>query len=449
MYFTNIAHKELELFHGLKSPNFTISLTSILTSPLFKIETIKPDTIYRVYPLFYCKTITSSNEDDKILDDKVIICHKLDDAESWYTFMSHENEPIYDYTEYGTYYDIGDELTVEEFNGIISMLRKFIKHTDNIRLTQGTIKGTYGDYILDIDNTTMTDKGIIITNGTISQGGSVRLENNAFESSKYRLHLKVYHFTDINITGEESEDNIVWEDLIIDLKPYEDVQIPFNELGEDYVIIFDAQVNIDHTTPIIKSDYFFKDECKTDHTQVYENIITNGDDTLTPTITYNDNQYYVFDASTRSDHFAGFEIPNTQGQDNILLRLKVKLNSNNAYCQAGLGFATQKNSTDGGEFLFIRLRGDSKLDYIDNNTNSTLTSSITTYDVTRTLELIRHQNTININLYDENDEAIYTGSHTLGSDFNPEDCHYFFCRNMKDNYRSSNLYEITAKREEE
>ena len=60
---------------------------------MFKVETIIADTIYKIYPLFYTNTITSSNSDDRILDNKCIICNKKD-KETYITFISDENEEI-------------------------------------------------------------------------------------------------------------------------------------------------------------------------------------------------------------------------------------------------------------------------------------------------------------------------------------------------------------------
>ena len=68
-YYTNIANEELQYFHGLQVKNFTIKLSDINTSWLFKIEEIIEDSIYKIYPLFYTQEITSSNPDDKILDN--------------------------------------------------------------------------------------------------------------------------------------------------------------------------------------------------------------------------------------------------------------------------------------------------------------------------------------------------------------------------------------------
>ena len=69
MYFTNIGNEELQYFHGLQAKNFTVSLTDMLDSDMFKVETVIADTLHRVYPLFYTRGISSTNPDDKILEN--------------------------------------------------------------------------------------------------------------------------------------------------------------------------------------------------------------------------------------------------------------------------------------------------------------------------------------------------------------------------------------------
>ena len=85
MYFGNIADSELKKYHETVKNNFSMSLSNVLSSDLFKIETIITDTIYKIYPLFYCDTITSTNKNDKILDNKCIICEKDTSTRLYFT----------------------------------------------------------------------------------------------------------------------------------------------------------------------------------------------------------------------------------------------------------------------------------------------------------------------------------------------------------------------------
>jgi hypothetical protein len=105
------------------------------------VEEIITDSIYKIYPLFYTGTITSSNSNDKILENKCIICQKTEN-ETFLTFISDENSEIVDYSEYGTYYEIGDQLTESQFNAYISLLKQNVRHTGSFRISQGKLKGS-------------------------------------------------------------------------------------------------------------------------------------------------------------------------------------------------------------------------------------------------------------------------------------------------------------------
>lgn len=76
MYFGNISDRELSQYHNKVYTNFSMGLITVLSSPLFKIEEIVPNNIYKIYPLFYCENISSTNSADKIIENKCIICIK-------------------------------------------------------------------------------------------------------------------------------------------------------------------------------------------------------------------------------------------------------------------------------------------------------------------------------------------------------------------------------------
>ena len=77
MYFGNIASDELKQFHHTIKNNFSMVLSDVFSQTnLFKIEEIVADNLYKIYPLFYCDTITSTNPNDEILDNKCIVCTK-------------------------------------------------------------------------------------------------------------------------------------------------------------------------------------------------------------------------------------------------------------------------------------------------------------------------------------------------------------------------------------
>lgn len=251
MYYTDIANLELQYFHNLTVHNFTVKLSQVLTSPLFEVEEVIADSIYKIYPLFYTNEITSSNVNDRVLENKLIICQKTEN-ETFLTFKSDTGE-IKDYSAYGDYYAIGDALNTSEFNAYISLLRQNVTHTDGIRINE-VVDGVYGAYEFDISDTTVLDNGIVITDETIMAQPRVRLINPVFSSSKYILQLKILHYTGVNILDDETDDYKVVDALEIELTPDQWVDIPVEDLEQDYIIDLDCIVLIDHTAPVIQ-DY--------------------------------------------------------------------------------------------------------------------------------------------------------------------------------------------------
>ena len=80
MYFSNIGDAELGQYHNLVLNDFKMTLTDVLSSDLFKVEEIVSDSIFKVYPLFYCNEIKSNNYDDKVLDNRCVICKNATDT---------------------------------------------------------------------------------------------------------------------------------------------------------------------------------------------------------------------------------------------------------------------------------------------------------------------------------------------------------------------------------
>jgi len=250
MFFTDITNKELQYFHNLKVPNFSITLSDLLTSELFKIEEIIEDNIYRIYPLFYTSKITSTNPNDKIIDTRCIICQK-NTNETYLTFISDTEKDILDYTDYGNYYKVGDTLTENQFNSIIALLRKNTIFTDILRVKQGIVNGEYGNYTFNIDSTTIIDTGILITDETLSNIGTVTLTDQVFRWANYNLKLKVFYIEDVNAIDDVHSDNVIVTELNLPLQRDTPVVIPFETFGYNYVVSFDATVEITHTAPEI------------------------------------------------------------------------------------------------------------------------------------------------------------------------------------------------------
>jgi len=250
MYFTDITNPELQYFHGLNVKNINLSLTEILSSDLFIVETIITDSIYRIYPLFYCKKITSSNNDDKILENKCIIANK-NTEETYYDFVSDDDEFIRLIKLTG-YKQIEDTLTVNEFNALVYRLKQNYPFKEEIQINNSTVHGKYADYLFNLESTTIVDNGILITNETLTNIGTITLINPRFRNSTYTIKMKVYSISDVNVCTDASTDNITVTPLTITLQYGTPVNIPFETLNLDHVIGFDATVNIVHDQHIIK-----------------------------------------------------------------------------------------------------------------------------------------------------------------------------------------------------
>lgn len=250
MYFTNIANDELQYFHGQYAPNFSISLTDVLQSSLFQVEELVQDNLYRIYPLFYAKSIQSNHNNDKILGNQCIIATKQQDKETYFRFISNDGIVIA-YNELFEYYTVKDKLSVAEFNSIVQQFRSTYPFSENITISNSRVTGTYASYIFNLESTTIVDTGVLITKETWDNIGTVRLINPVFEYSTYTLVLKVYTVEDINI-ALSSKNNIEVTTLEVELIKDTDVQIPFETLALNKIVGFDATVNIVHDKPVIQ-----------------------------------------------------------------------------------------------------------------------------------------------------------------------------------------------------
>lgn len=250
MYFTDITNPELQYFHGLNIKNISLSLTEILSSDLFIVETIITDSIYRIYPLFYCKEITSSNNNDKILENKCIIANK-NTEETYYDFVSDDDE-FSRLIKLTGYKQINDALNMQEFNALVYRLKQNYPFQEEIQIKNSTVHGKYADYLFNLESTTIVDNGILITNETLTNIGTITLINPRFRNSTYTIKMKVYSISDVNVCTDASTDNITVTPLTITLQYGTPVNIPFETLDLDHVIGFDATVNIVHDQHIIK-----------------------------------------------------------------------------------------------------------------------------------------------------------------------------------------------------
>jgi len=243
MFFTNITDPVLQYFKNIKVRSFSISLTQMLSSDIFVTENVG-NNIYRVFPLFYVDEITSTNPNDKILGSKGLIIDSS--VQSYYNFINNDSDVIIDYVDL-EFCELNTSLSTSELNSIIQVM-KHIPFDDKVTIKNGLVDGEYADYDFDLNGTTIVDNGVLITNETLTNLGTVKLVNPVF-SSKYVLHLKVYSIDSVSLDVSHPA---VTTEIEVELVNDTPVTIPFDTLDLNNVVGFDADVEIRYDKPVIQ-----------------------------------------------------------------------------------------------------------------------------------------------------------------------------------------------------
>ena len=112
MYFSNIFNREIEKVVKSIKYNGVVPLDEINTEA-WVIE--EHDSILRLFPLFNCDNITSSNDNDVIIDNnKVLICENLDE-----TILNIDGSGLIQYNGINLLlYAINDSFTLSEDENI-------------------------------------------------------------------------------------------------------------------------------------------------------------------------------------------------------------------------------------------------------------------------------------------------------------------------------------------
>ena len=162
MYYSNINNPKVELFHKLVKCDFSIKKTDLINSNLCFVESI--GNMKKIYPLFYCDSIISTNANDKIIGAKVIL---TDNAESIYTFKSEKEAPI------KLYVDLFEGHNVyafdEHLNPVGNVIISNVTHTYEVE-TDATGFAYYGENNpnkliynnIEYDFNTVMDDGVIL-----------------------------------------------------------------------------------------------------------------------------------------------------------------------------------------------------------------------------------------------------------------------------------------------
>lgn len=326
--------------------------------------------------------------------------------------------------------DIGDTLTVGEWNGLVSLLQYNMVLSESFKM-QSLVEGEYANYYFDFDGCTVIDNGLLVTNETLLNDKRIRLVNPVFEFGVYELHLKLMRISDYNLYTDLQRNNISFEEIVVRLdKDNDEHLLDLSGYDESYVLLLDVNCFIRQELPLIYEvggGNLFYDDCSSDNTSQYDALVRLGATSNLATLTYisSENAYMINNTSTR-DAFMGYAIPDLQGEDNIRITVKTKILTNNAYNQLLVGCAdniAQSSST--GTFDMFRIRGDNKSDYLHNRGNEVTGSSSATSVYNQYVYIVfeKQGTSITGNVYDENMALLRTYTYTSANSYsNP----YFF-----------------------
>ena len=338
MYFSNIANSELQHFHGYSGADFSMSLTDILDSDLFKTEEIINDNFYRVYPLFYCKKIISSNSKDIILGTHCLIIEKTEN-ETYLSFITDENrDNIILNEDFLNIKNIGDTLSTEEFNGLVYRLRQKGGLTGSLNFEENNlITGFYATYQFNgVNGQLRNDSGIIINEKIKNNPLTVKLINPFFLNAKYTLTFTVRSLTGVNITEENKTEYITTDTFNIVLVEDSEVSIPLSNYINDDVLDFDVEVNISFDVPeIVNSN--FELELSSNH----DEIPVDNSLTLTATLIGDENVTGYVVQFYEDNILIGTEATDNQGKS--ILNYSPSTVSNHIYSATVLGLTTEIN----------------------------------------------------------------------------------------------------------
>lgn len=332
MYFSNIANEELKHFHGIVGADFSMSLTDILTSNLFKVETIIADSIYRIYPLFYCNEVISSNINDKILNTRCLILQKTEN-ETYLSFITNSSRDNVILNEnFLNIKDIEDSLTTDEFNALVYRLRQRGNLTGTLNFEENnTIAGAYATYeFKNVNGQLRNDKGIIVNNKVKNNPLTVKLVNPFFLNAKYVLSFTVRSITGANVCEEGKDDFITEDTFSITLVEGSDIIIPLQNYINDSVLDFEVSVSISFDVPeIVNSN--FNLELISD-----KSIITVGESiSLAANLTGDDNVAGYIVQFFEDNRLIGTETTNNEGK--AVLNYAPENASNHLYSATVLG----------------------------------------------------------------------------------------------------------------
>lgn len=297
MYFSNVLNPELAHFHQTVGVDFTMPLSEIIhktngafDNKLFKIEEIITDNLYRIYPLFYCKEVISSNNEDKVDNTRCLIVLKQSGHETYFSFLTDETRSnvIIDET-YLSIKDLGDTLTTDEFNAFVYRLRKHSSLTGTINYENtNEIVGVYGTYQFgNLTNQLRNNEGLIVNQKLKDNQLTVKLVNPFFVNARYVLTFTVRSITGANVC-EDSTNRVTETTFDVELVKDTPVGVDLSDYVNDSILDFDVAISVSFDVPeIVKSDFTLTLSASEDDILISETVDLTA--TLTGTVVANYN----------------------------------------------------------------------------------------------------------------------------------------------------------------
>lgn len=231
MYFGKITDNDVKIFHDSVKVDDTFTLDDIVEYS--NAETITSD-IVRFNPLFYPEDeFSSTNTSDKVIDNKCIIA--TDDED---TNIKCGDGDLFQRTYIETY-DIGDTLSVDDFNKIIYLLKK-----NNEALTIPVVLGK--DFENDYcklewteSNPIYTDKGLVVTSNSSYQ---VNINNRLFQFVPHKLKITYLNVNALDYEGNPSEFTKSTKEIDFTNSGAKELK---TDIATNNIILYNAEIIID------------------------------------------------------------------------------------------------------------------------------------------------------------------------------------------------------------
>lgn len=192
----------------------------------------------------------------------------------------------------------------------------------------------------------------------------------------------------------------------------------------------------------------FYDDCTTDNTSQYSDVIKFTSTSASATLSFNSNSTDYSFVGSGGDYFVGRVIPNIRGEDNIRISVEIKLTNNSAYNQFFIGLSDNLSYSSGSSFTadMFRIRGDNKSDYLHNSGNEVSGSSSTTSVYNNWVIVVFERNGTSITgkIYNSSNTLIREYSYTTANSYtNP---YYFIGLNARYSSSTKEINDIKVER---